>query len=122
MRTLIFQTNEQESINKIFGTINPPISGLPTEPQEGINKIVGFGIRAFLIFAALVTLVYLFWGSYDWITSGGDKEKVSKARQKITNALIGLILTVAMLALFNLVAGDILKIIPNWSITLPQLK
>lgn len=109
-------------INEVFGTIAPPISGLPTEPQEGINKIVGFGIRSFLLVAAIASLVYLLWGAYDWITSGGDKEKISKARSKITNSVIGLLLTFAMLAIFNLIAGDILKIVPNWSIILPQLR
>ena len=112
----------QNNIKEIFGKINPPISGLPTEPQVGINKIVGFLIRSFLIIAALASLVYLLWGAYDWIISGGEKEKIAKAQNKITNAVIGLLLTVAMLALFNLVAGDILKIIPGWSIVLPQLK
>lgn len=110
------------NINEVFGTIAPPISGLPTEPQEGINKIVGFGIRSFLLVAAIASLVYLLWGAYDWIISEGEKEKIIKAQNKITNAVIGLLITVAMLALFNLVVGDILKIVPNWSIILPQLK
>ena len=114
--------SQADDINEIFGTINPPISGLPTEPQVGINKIAGFLIRFFLIIAALASLVYLLSGAYDWIISDGDKEKVAKAQNKITNAVIGLLLTVATLALFNLVAGDILKIIPGWSIVLPQLK
>lgn len=112
----------QANINDIFGTIEPPISGLPTDPQHGINKIASFGIQTFLMVAAITALTYLLWGAYDWIVSGGEKEKISKAQNKITNAIIGLILAVAMLAIFNLVAGDILKIIPNWSIILPQLK
>lgn len=111
-----------DDIKDIFGTINPPISGLPTEPQEGINKIVGFGIQTFLFIAALTSLFYLLWGAYDWIVSDGEKEKIAKAQNKITNAVVGLFLTIFMLVIFNLVAGDILKIIPNWSITLPQLK
>lgn len=114
--------SQADDINEVFGRIEPPISGLPTEPQEGINKIVSFGIQTFLIVAAIAALIYLFGGAYDWITSGGEKEKISKAQNKITNAVIGLLLSVSMLAIFNLIAGDILHIIPNWSIVLPQLR
>jgi len=110
------------SIQQIFGTIAPPISGLPTDPQQGIVKIVSFGIRVFLTVAALTMFVYLLWGAYDWIVSGGEKEKIAKAQNKITNAVIGMLLTVAMLVLYNLVTSDILKIFPSWSISLPQLK
>lgn len=109
------------NVEEIFGTVAPPISGLPTDPQEGIVKIVSFGIRIFILIASLTMLVYLFWGGYDWITSGGEKEKLSKAQRKITNAAIGLLMVFAMLALYNLITSDILKIFPNWGITLPHL-
>ncbi len=108
-------------LNQIIGTIVPPVSGLPTDPQEGVVKIVGFGIRVFILVAALTMLVYLLGGAFDWITSGGDKEKLSKAQKKLTNAAIGLFMVFAMLALYNLVTSDILKIFPNWGITLPHL-
>jgi magnesium-transporting ATPase (P-type) len=110
------------SINQIFGTIAPPVAGLPTEPQQGVAAIVGFLIRAFFMIAALTMLTYLLWGAYDWITSGGEKEKVAKAQNKITNAVIGMLVTVGLLLVYNLVTSDILKIFPSWSISLPQLK
>jgi magnesium-transporting ATPase (P-type) len=110
------------SVNQIFGTIAPPVSGLPTDPQQGITSIVSFLIRAFFVIAALTMLAYLLWGAYDWITSGGEKEKVAKAQNKITNAVVGMLLTVALLVVYNLITSDILKIFPSWSISLPQLK
>lgn len=108
-------------INEIFGTVAPPVSGLPTDPQEGIVKIISFGIRVFILVAAMTMLTYLLWGAFDWIVSEGEKEKIAKAQNKITNAVIGLLLVFAMLALYNLVTSDILKIFPNWGITLPHL-
>ena len=32
------------------------------------------------------------WGSLEWLTSGGDKEAVGRARGRIINALVGIIL------------------------------
>lgn len=60
------------------------------------GKLITSGIQIVFIFAGLAVLIFLVWGAFDWILSGGDKEKVAGARRKITNAIIGLfILSVA---------------------------
>ncbi len=63
-----------------------------------LGEILTFAIRTFFAVAALVALVYLILGAFAWITSGGDKEAVKKAQDKITNALLGLIIIVVVLA------------------------
>lgn len=47
----------------------------------------------------LVVLVMLLWGAFEWIVSGGDKEAVGKARNRIINALIGLAVMAVAFAL-----------------------
>ncbi len=104
----------------IFGTIAPP-PGSPTDLGATIGKF----INLFLIVAALFTLAYMLWGAFDWIVSGGEKEKIDKARNKITNAALGLILVVVVLALFNTIVGPILNISPGtagWQFKLPTLQ
>src|SRR3989344_9616137 len=102
----------------IFGTIAPP-QGAPTD----LGTFIGGAIRLFIIVAGLFLLIYMLWGAFDWITSGGEKEKISKAQSKITNAVIGMFLVIVSLTLFTLIAGNILKIVtitPNgWQINLP---
>jgi len=56
-------------------------------------------IRAFFIIAGLAALLYLLLGALAWVTSGGNKENVDKARDKITAAVLGLIIIVAVLAI-----------------------
>lgn len=63
--------------------------------------ILAFGI------ALLVVLIMLIWGAFEWITSGGDKEGVGKARSRIINALIGLAVLAVAFALAR-VAGQFL--------------
>lgn len=53
----------------------------------------------------LVVLVMLIWGAFEWITSGGDKEAVGKARNRIINALIGMAVLAIAFALAR-VAGQ----------------
>ncbi|MCX7997056.1 MAG: hypothetical protein N2691_04895 [Patescibacteria group bacterium] len=63
-----------------------------------LADILTFVIRVFFVIAGLVALVYLLLGAFEWITSGGDEEAVGSARKKITAAIVGVILVVAVLA------------------------
>ncbi|MCL4363791.1 hypothetical protein M1328_00965 [Patescibacteria group bacterium] len=64
----------------------------------GFDTVLSFIIRLFFIVAGLIALLYLLLGALAWITSGGNKENVDKAREKIQAALIGLILIFVVLA------------------------
>ena len=63
-----------------------------------LGDLLTFLIRIFFIVAGLAALLFLLTGALSWVTSGGNKENVDKARDKITNAVVGLIIIVAVLA------------------------
>jgi hypothetical protein len=48
----------------------------------------------------------ILWGAVDWILSGGDKEKVSNARKRITQAIIGLVI-LSLVFVIMAIAGQI---------------
>jgi hypothetical protein len=60
--------------------------------------VLTFLVRIFFVVAGLIALLYLLLGAMAWITSGGNKEGVDKAREKIQAALIGLILIFIVLS------------------------
>ncbi len=64
-----------------------------------LGDLLTFALRAFFAIAGLTTLFYLLRGALAWITSGGDKDSVADARNRIQAAVIGLILVVAVLAI-----------------------
>lgn len=64
-----------------------------------LSDILTFVIRLFFVLAGLVALLYLLLGAFAWITSGGEEENTTKARNKITAAIIGVVLIVAVLAI-----------------------
>jgi len=66
-----------------------------------ITQLVG----ALFIAGFLLTFVFLIMGGFTWITAGGDKTKLEKARDEITHAIIGLIVVGASYALAALVAN-----------------
>jgi hypothetical protein len=97
----------------VFGKISPPagIGILVGDPTVALAKLFEIGIRLFIIIAGIFLIIYLLWGAYDWIVSGGEKEKIAKAQAKITNAVIGMFLIFVMLAVWGLITGNILGII-----------
>jgi len=68
-----------------------------------LSEILGFVIRGFFVLAALAAILYLLLGAFSWITSGGSKENVEKAREKIQAAVLGLIIIFVVLSLVVLV-------------------
>jgi hypothetical protein len=83
--------------------------------QEQLNSITSFEIQTdlgayvsnivsvLLSAAALATFAFLVWGGINWITAGGDKGKIEEARNRITQAIIGLTIVAASWAIFLLV-------------------
>ncbi len=73
-----------------------------TAPKQGYNDLGNFITNILTLsfsIAILVVLVMLIWGAFEWITSGGDKEAVGKARNRIINAMIGLAVLAVSFAL-----------------------
>lgn len=95
-----------------------------TEPTTGF-KTIGNAISNFITIAlgvaVILVLVMLIIGAYEWITSGGDKEAVAKARNRIINALIGLVVLAVAFALARL-GGQIVGLGDITTINLPTPK
>lgn len=68
-----------------------------------LGAIVSNGVQAAIIIAGLAVFGMLIWGGYDWLMSGGDKTRVEAARNRITNALVGLAIIGASYAIFTLI-------------------
>jgi len=45
----------------------------------------------------------LITGAIQWISSGGDKQALESARNKISNALVGIVILFAVFAIINLI-------------------
>ncbi len=76
-----------------------------------LETIITNAITVVFAIAAVLVITFLIWGAIDWIMSGGDKEKVSNARKKITSALIGLAI-LAFVFVIAAVLGEIIGFNP----------
>lgn len=60
-------------------------------------------LNVVMLIAALLVFGYMIWGGIEWITSGGDKSKAESARNKLTAAIIGLVIVAASYAIVTMV-------------------
>ncbi len=67
------------------------------------TQIITTTLNLLLTASALGGFIYLLIGALQWITAGGDKEGVEKARKKITQALVGLAIVFSIYAAGSLV-------------------
>src|SRR5258708_3446126 len=93
----------------VFALQVAPPGNVGINGQIGPSVILTNVFRIIYIVAALLVLFFLVLGAFNWITSGGDKEKVGKARGQIINALIGLAILALAFVIINVV-GAILNI------------
>lgn len=68
-----------------------------------IGTLISAGVGLIIIIATILAFLYLVWGGVEWITSGGDKAGLEAARNRITNAFIGLVIVLAAWAIILLI-------------------
>ena len=83
---------------KLLGTGFAVPRGFAADIASVINAVLSF----VMVISALLVLMYLIWGAFGWLTSGGDKGKIDAARQKMMAAVVGLIIVSASYAILLL--------------------
>jgi hypothetical protein len=113
----------------IFGAITPPPGpgNISNDPIAAFGLLVALVIRLFITVAVIFVLLYLLWGAFDWIVSGGEKERIAKAQRKMTHAVIGLILLIGSIGLWLIITSDVVGIVKRtpeggFSFELPTFK
>jgi uncharacterized membrane protein YciS (DUF1049 family) len=94
---------------QIRNPVLPPILGGGNNPNpnsggQAIGKLISNLVSALFIAGFLLAFMQLLLGGVTWITSGGDKQKLEKARDQITNSIVGIIIVASAFALSSLVA------------------
>ncbi|MBU1130886.1 pilin [Patescibacteria group bacterium] len=87
--------------NPLTMNLLPDLQQAATGAQYGsatentIPQIVGLIVRAVLSFVGAIFFILIIFSGIQWMTAGGNEEKITKARARMTNAAIGLAITTA---------------------------
>ena len=67
--------------------------------EEQLTQKIGDIVQAVLSFLGVIFLVLMIYGGYLWMTARGNEEQVTKAKNLITAAIIGLIIVISAYAI-----------------------
>jgi hypothetical protein len=77
-------------------TKGPTAASANSEKVGGaVNTVISSLIGFLTILSGLWFLFQFIIAGYQWISSGGDKHNVQAAREKITNAILGLVIVIS---------------------------
>lgn len=62
---------------------------------SSMTQIIQYVISAFLGLLGIIFLVLIIYAGYNWMTAQGDEDKVTKAKDTLQRAVIGLIIIIA---------------------------
>lgn len=91
---------------------NPPTCDLKSPDEVGglsnyIWKIVLNAIEMAIVAAAYIAVFFILYGGFLFMTGGDKPAQVEKARKTILDAVIGLVIAMAAVAIINLIFGII---------------
>jgi hypothetical protein len=72
-------------------------------PSTGFGLLITQILNILLTIGVIAVLFFLLWGGLEWITAGGDSGKITKAREKMTGAVIGLVVLISTTAILMFV-------------------
>jgi hypothetical protein len=92
-------------LEKIFAADSPAITLKKPDQMRitDVGMLISAAVGMLMILAALLAFFYLILGGIQWITAGGDKAGMEAARNKITHAIVGLIIVGAAWSIMTLV-------------------
>jgi hypothetical protein len=75
--------------------------------EFSVSRIAGTGVNIFLSLLGIIFIVLMLYGGFLWMTGRGNEERLTKAKELIQAAIIGLIIITAAYAISFFVFGRI---------------
>ena len=107
-------------IQKVYAQATIQIDQPANFKINDLGKLISAAIGLIMFVAVILAFIYLLLGGIQWITSGGDKAGMEAARNKITQAIVGLIIVGAAWAIMILVQNFLGVNFIGGSFTLPS--
>ncbi len=77
------------------------------------RTIIANIVRVVLGFTGIIFLILIITSGYQWMMSGGNEEKITSAKKRISNATIGLILIIFAYSIFSFFFAKLWQILSS---------
>ncbi|MBI2011482.1 hypothetical protein HYS91_01805 [Candidatus Daviesbacteria bacterium] len=104
MTKILADHNIQHTFSEVVAP--SPIADIDGKtPGAQISTVLSNIISLIYVVAAIVFVFMIIFSAFQWLTSGGEKEKIAAARGRLTWAIIGIILLATSFVILNLIGG-----------------
>ncbi len=89
--------------------VGGPAYGVGEEEPRDVTEIVGGVIKTALSIMGIVAAILIIYAGYVWMTARGKEERITKAKETLEAAVIGLIIIMAAYALTYFVVDRLMQ-------------
>ncbi|GIK84473.1 MAG: hypothetical protein BroJett025_10950 [Patescibacteria group bacterium] len=88
-----------------FKPTSPLVEGAEENPGANLEAIISNVLGVLTIVGGIFFIIYFMVASFEWITAGGDAGKLTTARNKMMQGVLGLIVLVAAYGIIGLIGS-----------------
>jgi hypothetical protein len=96
----------REGLETVEDELVDSLAAGETDPRAVAAKIINIALG----FLGIVAVILVLYGGFMWMTAAGNEERVTKAKQILTAALIGLIIIIMAWALTRFVMDQLMNV------------
>lgn len=100
-----------EKKNQYNENINEIVAQANIDTQRSLDDIIATVIKAVMGVLGTIFLILMFLAGNNWMTAGGNEEKVKKSQKQIASLSIGLVIVLAAYALSSWVSELLANVI-----------
>jgi len=71
-----------------------------------LSEILGQIAAAFLSLLAVIFIILIVLAGYNWLTAGGNEQKIEKAKNTMTRSIIGLVIILGAWAIWTFIVNS----------------
>jgi len=88
----------------------PEFGGFDLNEDQDLNEMIAWFYYFIVGISGLASFIMLVWGGFQWLTSIGSPTKISDAKDKITSAILGLIIVLASFLILKVINPDFITL------------
>ena len=101
------QNAATDGLKKVAEKVFNPISD--GDASTDLVSILGLIVKTTLSLLGVIFIVLMIYSGYNWMTAAGDDQKVTKAKDTIQKAIIGLIIIASSFSFWAFIQNALLK-------------
>ncbi len=107
---VIAETGAEDALSGLNTTAQTGFGGgttIPENIQKPISEQIGTIIGALLAFIGVIFFILMIYGGFLWMTAQGNEEQITKAKNLIIAAVIGIIIVMSAYAITAYIGGTL---------------